>query len=458
MNNSTTHLSSLSKDELIAIIQSDTQQAQSFKNLLTNINGISWEYNLKTDSFTFVCPATQKILGYTPQEWVNYESWKSMIHPSDRERAASYCATKTQDGEDHFMEYKMLKKNGETIWVLDIVTLSKDKNGSPTELIGFIIDITQNKTAQLQVEKEHRFLQTVLDSIPDPIMIINEDYSVPMMNKARKSTIQGRAFMDNNSPKCYEISHFRNTPCDGEEHACPLKNVLETKKTTKVVHNHKHHDGSDEFFELTAVPLFDADHNCTGILETAVNITPHIKLRNELQSSNEKLMHLAHHDYLTGLPNRALFMDRLSQTIKDATRNHMQFALFFMDLDHFKEINDNYGHDIGDSVLKEFSKRCLSCLRDNDTLARLGGDEFTLIMKGFNTKADIETLARKIITISNKPLVIDGKTLHISTSIGISLFTEDANNADELLVLADDAMYMAKKHGKNNFYFSQREN
>ena len=449
-------LKSFSKDELIDIITSETQDIKSIKTLLENINGISWIFDMEENRFHQVSQSSKKILGYDTKEWSDYNSWVAMIHPEDREATASYCAEQTKNGEDHLMEYRMLKKNGEIIWVLDIITLGREDEGTSTKLFGFIIDITKKKTIQLEIEKEHKFMQTVLDSVNNPIMIINSDYSVPMMNEARKKDLQGRTFLDNNSPKCYEISHHRDTPCDGSDHACPLQNVLESKKASTVIHNHKKIDGSDRFFELHASPIFDDDNNCTGIIESAVDITTHIHLRNQLQESNENLTHLANHDYLTGLPNRALFMDRLEQTIKDSKRNQTKAALFFMDLDHFKEINDEYGHEIGDKVLQTVAQRLLKCIRENDSLARLGGDEFTLIMKDFTAQKDISQLANKIVKMIQKPMMINNITLSLSTSIGIGITPDDAITAEELLHFADTSMYRAKSSGKNQFiYFSQ---
>jgi len=347
----------------------------------------------------------------------------------------------------------MLKKNGETIWILDIVTLGKDEEGKAIKLFGFIVDITQRKKAQLDLEIEHKLMQTVLDSVNNPIMIINSDYSVTMMNEARKKDLQGRTFLDNNSPKCYEISHYRDTPCDARDHSCPLHDVLESKESSMVIHNHKKEDGSDSIVELYASPLFDDENNCTGIIETAVDITNHIHLRNKLQENNKSLTHIANHDNLTGLSNRTLFMDRLEQTIKDAKRNKTKAALFFMDLDHFKEINDRYGHNMGDKVLQMVAQRFLKCIRGNDTLSRLGGDEFTLIMKDFKTEEDITLLASKIVAIIHKPMIIDNITLELSTSIGIGITPSDATTAEELLKFADTSMYRAKHSGKNKFVF-----
>ena len=451
------NLNQFSKDELIDKIKAGEEERKGFKHLLNSIHGISWEFDLSADKFTYVSSGAKKILGYDLDTWTDLNSWKDMLHPDERERVASYCQTQTQDGKDHVMEYKMLKKNGETIWVIDVVTLTKDDENKPTKLNGFILDITDKKTAELKVKKDHQFLQTVIDSVPDPIMIIKEDYSVMLMNKKRKENLKGRTFMDNNSPKCYEISHHRDTPCDGAEHYCPLTHVLKNKTATKVLHNHKLDNGDDQYVELAASPLFDDEENCIGIIEAARDITEHIHLTHKLQEQSKQLRHQAHHDYLTGLSNRALFMDRLEQTIKDAKRNNTKAALFFLDLDHFKEINDTFGHKIGDEVLKEVSNRLTKSVRENDVLSRLGGDEFTIIMKDAHSNDDITTLANKIKSSFEAPLMINSHILNLSTSIGISIYPNQGESAEDLLQYADIAMYVAKTNGKNTFEFYKKE-
>ena len=453
MSSSYTHLYQYSKDELIEKIKAAEKEKKSFKCLLDSIHGISWEFDLSADKFTYISSATKKILGYEREEWTNFDSWVNMLHPDDKESVSSYCQTQTKDGKDHVMEYKMLKKDGEVIWVIDVVTLTKNEESNPTKLNGFILDITDKKIAQLKAEQEHQFLQTIIDSVPDPIMVINSDYSVSLMNEARKEDIKGRTFMNPASPKCYEISHYRDTPCDGAEHACPLAHVLETKTATKVMHNHKFSDGNDQFVELAASPLLNEEGECTGIIEAARDITEHIQLTYKLQQQSKQLTHQATHDYLTNLPNRALFMDRLEQTLKDAHRNSTKVALLFLDLDHFKEINDTYGHDTGDEVLKEVSNRVTASLRENDVLSRLGGDEFTIIMKDIHHYDDITTLTQKIKFLLEKPQKINSTLLNLSTSIGISIYPDDCKSAEDLLKYADTAMYKAKENGKNTFEF-----
>ena len=171
----------------------------------------------------------------------------------------------------------------------------------------------------------------------------------------------------------------------------------------------------------------------------------------------ESLNKQVNYDDLTKLPNRTLFHDRLTQGIIKAKRRDSKLALFFLDIDNFKHINDSLGHEAGDKVLKHFAKLLKQQIRSEDTLARLGGDEFTIIMENINNIEDVSTLAQKIIDIMKKPLIIDGGKFYISTSIGISLYPQDDIKEKNLLKYADAAMYKAKDNGRNNFQFYSSE-
>ena len=453
------NLEKLSKAELIEKLKFYNEEKKGLQYLIDSIHGIAWEFDLNSNRFTCISSGAKRILGYEIEEWSDFDSWKKMIHPEDREQIASYCTTQTQDGKDHTMEYRMLTKTGETIWVLDVVALTKDGTDKASILHGFILDITDKKILELKSQKEHKFLQNIIDTVPDPIMVINADYSVNIMNKRRREDLRGRTFKDPSSPKCYEISHFRDTPCDGAEHNCPLEYVLKNKTATKVLHNHKTKNGANQYVELAASPLFDDDKNCIGIIESARDITAHIELTHKLQEQKELLYHNANHDHLTNLPNRALFRDRLEQSIKYAKRQNTTLALFFIDLDHFKEVNDTFGHSTGDAVLIEASRRLKSCIRESDVLSRLGGDEFTIIMKDIQSHEDASILAEKIIYAFKEPMLIDDNSIKLSTSIGICVFPDKSDLlgtddiSEKILQSSDKAMYKAKENGKNNFQF-----
>jgi diguanylate cyclase (GGDEF)-like protein len=171
----------------------------------------------------------------------------------------------------------------------------------------------------------------------------------------------------------------------------------------------------------------------------------------QLEEVNAQLQHVAMHDALSGLPNRLLLADRLSQAIAQAERHQNRFAVFVVDLDRFKAINDSLGHLAGDAMLKEVARRLGSVLRKADTLARLGGDEFVLVLNEISSAQDVETIAGKVLADIARPVKLSDLELHTSASIGISLFPTDGADADTLLQHADAAMYHAKKNGRNTY-------
>lgn len=173
----------------------------------------------------------------------------------------------------------------------------------------------------------------------------------------------------------------------------------------------------------------------------------------ELQESRSQLAHLARHDALTGLPNRLLFFDRLEHAVATARRSGKQLAVFFIDLDRFKEINDTLGHAAGDEVLMIIAHRLRGLVREVDTVARLGGDEFIILFDSLGDVQPLKMLAEKIIHGLSQPVEIKGRQLQVSASVGASLFPQDADDANGLVHKADVAMYLAKTRGENTAHF-----
>jgi diguanylate cyclase (GGDEF)-like protein len=176
--------------------------------------------------------------------------------------------------------------------------------------------------------------------------------------------------------------------------------------------------------------------------------------RQEIQARidhAEQIEYLAYHDGLTGLPNRSLFSKLLNQSISLAQRNHKKLAVLFLDLDHFKHINDTLGHDAGDQLLQEVAERLKSCLRDSDTVARLGGDEFVVMLPQLDESAYVLTVAKKIVATVAKPFTLSGQEFGVTASIGISTYPDDGLDEQTLTKNADIAMYKVKEEGKNNF-------
>ena len=177
------------------------------------------------------------------------------------------------------------------------------------------------------------------------------------------------------------------------------------------------------------------------------------QLSNELaqrRAAEARLQHLAHHDALTDLPNRVLFSDRVQRSLAQARRDKSRLALMFLDLDNFKLINDNFGHDIGDMLLKEVAKRLMHSVRETDTVSRIGGDEFVILLPVIEAEHDAEKVAEKMLHALNQPFKLAGQSLNISGSIGIAVYPEHGKDERALAHRADVAMYYAKSGGRNN--------
>ena len=170
----------------------------------------------------------------------------------------------------------------------------------------------------------------------------------------------------------------------------------------------------------------------------------------------DQLINLAHYDTTTGLPNKAMFQDRLSQEIKQSNRTDQPLAVMFLDVDHFKDINDTLGHDKGDLLLRQTAERLLGCVRDSDTVARFGGDEFVVLLSQFDDHGAVDLIAQRMLATMNEPFQLDSELAYVSVSIGITVYPVDADTHDQLIKNADQAMYEVKKNGRNSFTYFTR--
>lgn len=193
-------------------------------------------------------------------------------------------------------------------------------------------------------------------------------------------------------------------------------------------------------------PVYNSDGICTHVFSVTRDITERKKLESRLE-------YMAYHDVLTDLPNRRLLYVNLHHALTAAKAREEMVAVLFLDCDHFKEINDTWGHNIGDIFLKRLAERLKSCVRDGDTVARLGGDEFVVLLTGIHSQQQVEKVATRILHALQTPWVIEEQEFSFTTSIGIALYPASASEADQLLAHADKALYQAKATGRNQFLF-----
>jgi diguanylate cyclase (GGDEF)-like protein/PAS domain S-box-containing protein len=220
------------------------------------------------------------------------------------------------------------------------------------------------------------------------------------------------------------------------------------RKKQLFLQKHPGADRSAVYVDFVVQPITEADGSISGLVMQGHDIT-------EQKHSEAEIWRQANFDVLTELPNRRLFRDRLDQEVKKAQRSGHSIALFFIDLDHFKEANDLLGHDVGDLLLKEAATRIHACVRESDTVARLGGDEFTVILPELTDMSHVDQVAQKIIDTLAEPFRPGNEMVYLSASIGITLYKADATLPEDLIRNADQAMYAAKNAGRNQFsYFT----
>jgi diguanylate cyclase (GGDEF)-like protein/PAS domain S-box-containing protein len=204
--------------------------------------------------------------------------------------------------------------------------------------------------------------------------------------------------------------------------------------------------GQEFAIEDSAAPIINEDGKTTGVVLVFHDVSSAKRMA-------EKMSYLAEHDFLTDLPNRLLLTDRITQALSSAKRKNSRIAILYLDIDHFKKINDTLGHEVGDQLLKLLSHKLRSCIRDMDTISRQGGDEFVILLSEFDSPVAPADIAQKLLNEANNTFHVGLHELNISASVGIAMYPEDGDNADILMRNADAAMYYAKGLGRNNYQF-----
>jgi diguanylate cyclase (GGDEF)-like protein/PAS domain S-box-containing protein len=287
------------------------------------------------------------------------------------------------------------------------------------------------RRARAQSEAAQSRLRTVIDVSPVPMAILDSAGLVRTWNLASERTFgwTRKEVIGVRPPELPETFL--------DSWSALLTEVDTRAREAQVELRGRHKNGSDLDLVVSVAPLHDVDHPGGGYVMVAADITERKRAERELE-------HQAMHDGLTGLPNRLLLLDRLDQAVRSALREPETFALLFMDLDRFKEVNDTYGHLTGDMLLQEVATRLRTVLRDSDTVARLGGDEFAILLRATDENGAVLT-AEKLLTTLIPRVFIDDRDLPVGGSIGIALFPDHATSGLGLMQRADIAMYLAKR-------------
>ncbi|MFI9651625.1 diguanylate cyclase domain-containing protein [Guyparkeria halopsychrophila] len=362
------------------------------------------------------------------------ESWAE-VHGGDRQ-ASGFSVMET------ISEFRALRASVVSLWTDAHPTVTGQQLDELTRFHEAIDQAVAESLEQYATvkEMETRLFGAILVASPDPIYVLDLKGRVIYANQAtadlfglKPEAIIGRSNFDLGFS--FALDFQRNQ-----------ERVIASQSTYRGKFVHRFASGQGERFEYLLAPVLDEHQDTEATVCIIQDVT-------ERALAEERIWHSAHHDALTGLPNRRLFLDRLEQEVKHTNRTGLPLALLFMDLDDFKEVNDSLGHEAGDSVLCDVAERLADCVREDDTVARQGGDEFTVVLAAANRREDVEQVAQAIIDALAQPFQTALQPVQISVSIGVAFYPQDAPTPLALLEAADRAMYKAKESGSNRMCF-----
>ncbi len=402
----------------------------------------SWEWDVVSGKTSW-SDELYRIFGIEPASIrASYKGFLERVHPEDREtvkNAVQNALEKRQSIISHYC--RIVRPDGSIRTVHGQGEVRFDAAGKLVSVIGTSHDVTERR----QMEEERARLAMIVESSSDAIFSISLDGVITSWNRGAENVfgysagdIVGSPVFTIIPPERYdERTRILQTIMGGEQ----LQH-FETARIRK--------DGSEIYVSITTSPLLDADGKIIGNSVIARDVTERRKLE-------EIIEHQAHHDTLTDLPNRQLFMDFLTLELAQARRDETKLALLFLDLNGFKQVNDTLGHSCGDRLLQEVGQRLRGCIRESDTVARLGGDEFTVLMPALGCTDDVGIVLEKILGVFETPFVLEDAVIGTSTSIGVCMFPDDGDCGEELMKKADIAMYDAKGSGRNSYQFYNAE-
>lgn len=411
-----------------------------------------WDWDTRNDHFHF-SPSFPRMLGYAETEIGNRGSdIEPLLHPAEKEHIFTQIKNylKGKGGEQFSVEGRLRCKDGSYLWVLCRGrATARDENGRVLRMVGTYVDISENRRIHEEIlqsrralDEERRLFRTVLDNAPLGIWMTDTRGKVELVNKSfcmavgvsEEQFVAARHYSEILPPSIADN-------CLQSDRECLAQEVPHlSREWLPFV------DGREHLLEITKVRVVNQDGSVRGLIGLAVDIT-------ERQAREQQMEYIAYHDTLTGMPNRVLLMDRLQQSLARAKRDQGRVAVCFLDLDGFKPVNDNYGHSAGDRVLIEVARRLDGAIREGDTVARIGGDEFVVLLVGLSSAEECASGLNRLLAAINRPIKIaPDRTVVVSASIGVTLYPEDASDADGLLRHADQAMYIAKRSGKSRYH------
>ncbi|EJN6826489.1 diguanylate cyclase [Vibrio cidicii] len=415
-------------------------QTERLENVIEGTDAGTWYWNIQTGKTEFN-PRWAEIIGYQLHELepVSIQTWFALLHPEDVKKSEKKLQAHFAGEREYYQcEVRMRHRDGHWVWVMDRGKVALwDESGKPLEMFGTHIDISEDKAREQQLA----LAADVYKYVHEGILIANSRGLIVDVNRAfSQITGYSREEVIGQSPKMLKSGiHDR-----AFYHSIWRTLHLEGCWRGEIWNKRKNGEIYPELLTISRVsdPVEDVRY---------VALFSDISALKEHEYQLEKI---AHYDALTKLPNRLLLQERLNASMLNAKKYGRAIALLFIDLDGFKDVNDQYGHSAGDEVLCIMAQRMKTITREEDTLARFGGDEFIVILSDIDDKHRTTQIVARLLSSIAKPLHVSEYEMSLSASIGISLYPENRDiSADTLIQQADQAMYQAKLAGKNGYYF-----
>jgi diguanylate cyclase (GGDEF)-like protein/PAS domain S-box-containing protein len=387
-----------------------------------------------------VNPAFEKMFGFSEAEVLEN---MSLIVPSSMEDDAKGINERIRNGETiTYHETKRMTKSGEILDIIASYTPVQNEKGKVVGATSFYKDVTGVKKAEKELQKSEEKFRLITENAFDVIKLVSPSGMVEYVSPANER-ILGYAYSEYIGKPFTTYIHPDDIPLVEKG----FEDILNRKKPSPVETRVLHKKGHWIWLEVTITPIIE-DGEVRQLVLISRNIT-------ERKRHRDALTKMAFYDYLTGLPNRRTFDDRLEMAIHQANRSKKKVAVMMLDGRKFKQINDTYGHDAGDAVIKELGKRIQQSLRKTDTVSRLGGDEMGVILTELESTEFAEVVAKRILHSLDKPLHFNNNEITLEAGIGIAFYPDHSVDKRQLIKHADEALYIAKKSNQNEYRIYQ---
>ncbi|QKT02615.1 EAL domain-containing protein [Ectothiorhodospiraceae bacterium 2226] len=369
------------------------------------------------------------------------DTYLALLHPQDRAGVEAKLQQALDGGPLYESHHRILRSDGTVRWIHVRGEITRAMSRRAIHVVGTVQDVTERHEAQEQMRK----LSSAVEQTADIVSITDHRGRIEYVNAAFES-VTGYTRAEAIGRKPSMVSSGKHS----HEFYVNVWETLLRGEPFREVFINRRKSGELYYEEKTITPLRNSQGEVTHFVSTGKDIT-------ERMQAQERLHFLAHYDPLTGLPNRALFMDRMERALARARRTQSNVCVMFLDMDRFKLVNDSFGHTVGDGLLRDFALRLQDTLRETDTAARFGGDEFVILLEDIKCEADAEAVAAKLLASLTHPFRLEEREFYATVSVGVCCSSQGGQGSAELLKNADAAMYRAKNQGRNRYAFFEPE-